>query len=193
MPTPSPLILASGSPYRRTLLERLGLPFEVVAAEIDEAVAEAEAPEAAAVRLAQDKAAAVAAAYPQATVIGSDQLVALGTEILGKPGTAERARAQLARYAGREVRFLTAVSVRRGEAEVHELQTVRARFRALDDEAIERYVAADRPLDCAGAIRSEGLGASLLESVDSSDPAALVGLPLITVARLLRRLGYRLP
>jgi len=193
MPTPSPLILASGSPYRRALLERLGLPFEVMAAEIDEAVADAEAPEVAAVRLAQDKAAAVAAAHPQATVIGSDQLVALGTEILGKPGTAERARAQLARYAGREVRFLTAVSVRQGEVEAHELQTVRARFRALDDEAIERYVEADRPLDCAGAIRSEGLGAALLESVDSSDPAALVGLPLITVARLLRRLGYRLP
>ncbi len=193
MPTPSPLILASGSPYRRALLERLGLPFEVVPAAIDEAVGEAEDPEAAAVRLAQDKAAAVAAACPEAAVIGSDQLVAFGTEIQGKPGTAEQARAQLARYAGREVHFLTAVSIRQGEAEAHELQAVRVRFRALDTEAIERYVETDRPLDCAGAIRSEGLGASLLESVDSSDPAALVGLPLIAVARLLRRLGYPLP
>ncbi|MFP4648191.1 MAG: Maf family protein [Halorhodospira sp.] len=193
MTPPAPLILASSSPYRQALLERLGLPFEAIAPAVNEAARAQESPEALAVRLAGDKAAAVAASRPEAVVLGSDQVVALGTEILGKPGTVERARAQLARYSGQEVRFVTAVSVRRGEAEVHEVAPVSVRFRQLDAEAIARYIDTDRPLDCAGGIRSEGLGASLLESVVSHDPTALVGLPLIVVARLLRHMGYRLP
>ncbi|MFP4146651.1 MAG: Maf family protein [Halorhodospira sp.] len=193
MTPPAPLILASSSPYRQALLERLGLPFEAIAPAVNEAARAQESPEALALRLAGDKAAAVAASRPEAVVLGSDQVVALSTEILGKPGTVERARAQLARYSGQEVRFVTAVSVRRGEAEVHEVAPVSVRFRHLDAETIARYIDADRPLDCAGGIRSEGLGASLLESVESHDPTALVGLPLIVVARLLRHMGYRLP
>ncbi|MBK1726423.1 septum formation protein Maf [Halorhodospira neutriphila] len=187
------LILASGSPYRRELLGRLGLPFEVAAPEIDETPRPAEPAQQTVRRLAAAKARAVAARRPEAVVIGSDQLAALDGEILGKPGTPERARAQLERASGREVAFLTAVAVARGDALEEALETVTVRFRALDAETIARYVEADRPLDCAGAIRSEGLGAALLEAVESRDPAALVGLPLVRVAELLRRYGIRLP
>ncbi len=187
------LILASGSPYRRELLGRLGLPFEVAAPEIDETPRPGEPAQQTVRRLASAKARAVAAQRPEAVVIGSDQLAVLDGEILGKPGSAERARAQLARASGREVAFLTAAAVAHGEALEEALETVTVRFRALDAETIARYVEADRPLDCAGAIRSEGLGAALLEAVESHDPAALVGLPLIRVAELLRRRGLRLP
>ncbi|MBK5936864.1 MAG: Maf family nucleotide pyrophosphatase [Halorhodospira halophila] len=187
------LILASASPYRRALLERLGIPFEIDAASIDETIASGESPEGAVARLAREKARAVAERRPGAVVIGSDQVAALGSEILGKPGSEERAREQLSRYSGQCVRFLTAVCVCQDSAEEHLLETVQVRFRSLDAETIERYVRADHPLDCAGAIRSEGLGAALLESVESNDPSALIGLPLIGVARLLRDKGYRLP
>ncbi len=187
------LILASASPYRRALLERLGVPFEVDAADIDERIADDETPEDAVMRLAREKARAVAERHPHAVVIGSDQVAALGMDILGKPGTEERACEQLVRVSGQSVRFLTAVSVRQGDIEEPLLETVQVRFRALDTETIERYVRTDRPLDCAGAIRSEGLGAALLESVESRDPSALIGLPLIGVAQLLRRRGFRLP
>ncbi|ABM62014.1 Maf family protein [Halorhodospira halophila] len=187
------LILASASPYRRALLERLGIPFEVDAAAIEERIAATEPPEEAVVRLAREKAYAVAKRHPGALVIGSDQVAALGAEILGKPGSEERAREQLSHYSGQVVRFLTAISVRQDDEEEHLLETVRVRFRTLDAETIDRYVRADQPLDCAGAIRSEGLGAALLESVESNDPSALIGLPLIGLARLLRGKGYRLP
>jgi septum formation protein len=187
------LILASTSRYRRELLQRLGLPFEVADPGVDEAVRPAEAPQALAQRLAVAKARAVAARRTGAMVIGSDQVCAVDDAVLGKPGDAETARAQLARLSGRIARFHTAVCVAVGEGsgirhavEVDETEVV---FRTLDAATIERYVARDQPLDCAGSFRCEGLGIVLFEAIRGEDPSALVGLPLIRTARLLRGFG----
>lgn len=190
MDTP-PLILGSTSRYRRELLERLRLPFTVVAPQVDETPAAGEAPAALALRLALAKARAVAALHPQAVVIGSDQVADLAGEPIGKPGTHERAREQLRRMSGREVVFQTAVAVARadtGYARVL-LAPVRVRFRALGDAEIERYLEAERPYDCAGSAKSEALGIALLEAIESDDPTALVGLPLIRTCTLLREAG----
>ena len=190
-----PLILGSTSPYRRQLLERLGVPFTVERPEVDETPEPGEAPQALAVRLALAKAQAVAARFPEAVVIGSDQVADLNGQALGKPGTHERATAQLRAMAGQTVVFQTAlavVCVAEGRV-LQDLAQVRVVFRPLQDEAIERYLQAEQPYDCAGSARSEGLGIALLERIDSDDPTALVGLPLIRTCTLLRAVGFCLP
>lgn len=186
-----PLILASTSPYRRELLGRLRLAFEVEAPHVDETPQPAEAPADLALRLALAKAAAVAAHHPAAITIGSDQVCDLDGQPIGKPGTHERAVAQLRSLQGRRVVFHTAVAVLRPSAGFQQvvLVSVGVRFRALSDDAIERYLRAEQPYDCAGSAKSEGLGIALLDAIDSDDPTALIGLPLIATARLLREAG----
>jgi septum formation protein len=193
-PAPRPLILGSTSAYRRELLQRLRLPFEVVSPEVDETPLPGEHPRDLALRLALAKARAVAARQPAAMVIGSDQVADLGGEPLGKPGTHERAVAQLRRMRGRTVIFQTAVAVVCVETgfEQVELAPVRVRFRELTDAEIENYLRAETPYDCAGSAKSEGLGIALLDTIESDDPTALVGLPLIRTARLLRAAGLSL-
>ena len=192
----APLILASTSVYRRALLERLQLPFACVAPAVDETVQENESPEALVRRLSLAKAEAVADRHPDAVVIGGDQVaVDADQRVLGKPGTAERACAQLGQVSGQAVRFLSGLCVLDAARGAHELAiiTTTVRFRVLDDAEIRRYVARDQPLDCAGALRSEALGITLCEAIDSDDPTALMGLPLIRLAAMLRRAGYDLP
>jgi septum formation protein len=193
-PLPRPLILGSTSRYRRELLARLHLPFEVAAPHVDETPQVGERPEALARRLALAKARAVAARHPQAVVIGSDQVADLDGEPLGKPGTHERAVAQLRRMRGRTVIFQTALSVvcQASGFEMSDLAAVKVRFRALTDAEIETYLRREEPYDCAGSAKSEGLGIALLESIDNDDPTALVGLPLIRTARMLRAAGLPL-
>ena len=189
------LVLGSTSPYRRALLERLGLPFEVARPEVDETPLPNELPREQARRLAADKARAVALRMPDAWVIGSDQVAELDGQALGKPGSFERAADQLAAASGRELRFHTAVCLlRSGEPLRLEFQDVTlVRFRVLDNAIIERYLHAEQPYDCAGSFKAEGLGISLFEAIESLDPTALVGLPLIGLADALRTVGYRLP
>jgi len=189
------LILASTSPYRRALLGRLGVPFECVAPETAEARIDEEPPEELVRRLARLKAEAVAARYPKAVVIGSDQVAVRGKEILGKPGTPERCRAQLAASSGRKLTFLTAVHIIDGaehREESHVDGTV-VTFRELAPAEIDRYIAADQPLDCAGGFKAESLGIGLFERIESEDPTGLTGLPLIWVCGALRRAGFSVP
>ena len=195
LPTPPrTVVLGSTSRYRRELLERLRLPFEVAAPEVDETPLPGEAPAALATRLALAKAHAVAARYPEAVVIGSDQVADLHGQPLGKPGTHERATAQLRQMRGQTVVFQTALAVvcQASGFEQLDLAPVRVRFRTLGDAEIEHYLRAEQPYDCAGSAKSEGLGIALLEAIDSDDPTALVGLPLIRTARMLRAAGVRL-
>ena len=185
------LILGSTSTYRRELLSRLRIPFEVVAPEVDETPNPHEAPAQLACRLAMVKARAVAFRFPQSVVIGSDQVADLDGEAIGKPGAHEAAVAQLQRMRGKRVVFQTAVAVvceETGFAQV-ELAVVEVFFRTLADAEIEAYLRADQPYDCAGSAKSEGLGIALLDSIESDDPTALVGLPLIRTSRLLRAAG----
>lgn len=192
---PQRLILASTSRYRRELLQRLRLPFEVEAPQVDESAPDDEAPRELASRLAEAKARAVASKHPDALVIGSDQVARLGTTRLSKPGTRDRAIAQLTACSEHEVQFLTALCVmgaRDGTLRSH-LDSTTVRFRRLDLPTIERYVDADSPLDCAGAFRSESLGLALVAAINSEDPTALIGLPLIATARLLRESGLVIP
>ena len=192
--TSRPLILGSTSAYRRELLQRLRLPFEVAAPDVDETPQPGERPPELARRLALAKARAVAQRHPSALVIGSDQVADLGGEPLGKPGTHERAVEQLRRMRGRTVIFQTAVAVVCIETgfEQLDLAPVRVRFRDLGDAEIETYLRAETPYDCAGSAKSEGLGIALLESIESDDPTTLVGLPLIRTARMLRAAGLPL-
>lgn len=200
LPSPSApgqraLVLGSTSRYRRELLQRLGLPFDVVGPHVDETPQPNEAPAALAQRLALAKAQAVAAQRPDAIVIGSDQVADLHGQPLGKPGTHERAVAQLRQMSGQTVLFQTAVAVvcaATGLAAC-ELAVVRVVFRDLTDAEIERYLRAEQPYDCAGSAKSEGLGITLLDHIDNDDPTALIGLPLIRTARLLRQAGLQLP
>ena len=185
-----PLILASTSRYRRELLERLRLNFSTVAPEVDETPLPAEAPAVLAQRLALAKAQAVARLHPQALVIGSDQVADLQGQCLGKPGDHDKAVAQLRAMRGREVIFQTAVALVAPGLVLQELAQVRVRFRDLGDEEIERYLRAEQPYDCAGSAKSEGLGIALLDAIDSDDPTALIGLPLIRTCRLLRQAGW---
>lgn len=188
------LILGSTSRYRRELLTRLRLPFEVVAPDVDETPLPGEAPATLARRLALAKARAVSELHPDAVVIGSDQVADLQGRPLGKPGTHERATAQLREMRGQTVLFQTAVSVIHPANAFQEtaLVTVQVRFRMLDDAEIEAYLRAEQPYDCAGSAKSEGLGIVLLESITSDDPTALIGLPLIQTSRLLRAAGVSL-
>ena len=192
MPNAHPdLILASTSRYRRELLERLRLPFTVQAPDTDETPLLGELPAALACRLALAKAQAVAQQHPSAVVNGSDQVADLDGVPIGKPGTHERAVAQLRSMRGRTVVFQTAVAVvcvASGFAE-QALAAVRVQFRELSDEEIENYLQAEQPYDCAGSAKSEGLGISLLAAIESDDPTALIGLPLIRTCELLRRAG----
>lgn len=183
------LILASTSRYRRELLERLRLPFEVVSPEVDETALAGETPAALAVRLAIAKAQAVARRRPEAIVIGSDQVADLDGEAIGKPGTHERAVAQLSRMRGRSVVFQTAVAVARDGHVQHALVPVTVRFRRLGDAEIEHYLRTEQPYDCAGSAKAETLGITLLDAIESDDPTALIGLPLIKTSALLRAAG----
>lgn len=185
------LILGSTSVYRRELLSRLGLPFEVVSPLVDETPLAGETPQALAVRLALAKARAVSQAHPDAIVIGSDQVADLAGAPLGKPGTHERAVAQLTRMSGQQVVFQTAVAVvyQATGFEQQDLAAVSVHFRALSRHDIENYLRRERPYDCAGSAKSEGLGVALLERIDSDDPTALIGLPLIRTCRLLKAAG----
>jgi len=194
-PPERPLVLGSTSRYRRELLQRLHLAFDVVSPHVDETPLPGETPAAIAQRLALAKAHAVAAQRPEAVVIGSDQVADLAGEPLGKPGTHERAVAQLRRMSGQTVLFQTAVAVVCAATgfERCELAVVRVVFRDLSDDEIERYLRIEQPYDCAGSAKSEGLGIALLEHINNDDPTALVGLPLIRTARLLRQAGLRLP
>ena len=188
------LVLGSTSIYRHGLLTRLGVPFETARPDVDESPLVGECPKAVAVRLARAKAQAIARTVHDAWVIGSDQVAALDTRPIGKSGGREAAIAQLAAMSGREVVFHTALCLARGEHTTLEaLDTTRVRFRALSIDEITRYVDAEQPFDCAGSFKCEGLGIALFDSIDSSDPTALVGLPLIATARLLRDAGFTVP
>jgi septum formation protein len=187
----SPLILASTSRYRATLLGRLGLPFAAHAPGVDESPLPDEPPRARAIRLARAKAEAVASRHMGAWVLGSDQLAVRDGEILGKPLDAARCEAQLLASSGRQVAFLTAACLLRADAgpRLEHLDTTLVRFRALSPGEVHRYVAREQPLDCAGGFKCEGLGIALFERIESTDPTALVGLPLIWVAQALREVG----
>jgi septum formation protein len=187
------LLLASTSPYRRELLSRLRLPFECLSPRVDETPAPGEPPAGIAARLAGEKAASVHALEPDAFVIGSDQVADLGGRVLGKPGNFEAAFAQLRAMSGREVAFHTALCLVGPDFRESAIDTTRVRMRELGDEEIARYLEAEPAFDCAGSFKAEGLGIGLFEAIDSSDPTALVGLPLIATARLLRKAGFRIP
>lgn len=189
------LILASTSRYRRDLLSRLGLPFEVAAPSVDETPLPGESPQTLALRLAVAKALNVAANYSNALVIGSDQVACCGDELLGKPGTHEKAVRQLHLLSGREAVFFTALCV-------HDTATGRTLnrgvsnpvwFRSLSAEQIERYLRKEQPYDCAGSAKSEGLGIALIQKLGGDDPNALIGLPLIALVDLLKEHGVEVP
>lgn len=185
------LILGSTSRYRRELLQRLQIPFKVVSPEVDESQHAGESPEQLARRLALAKARAVAANFPDAVVIGSDQVAELAGQALGKPGSHAKAVAQLRLMQGQSLVFHTAVAVvcLQSGFEQSDLAAVTVQFRALSDEEIDNYLQAEQPYDCAGSAKSEGLGIALLDAIDSDDPTALVGLPLIRTCRMLRAAG----
>ena len=185
------LILGSTSRYRRELLERLQIPFDQASPDVDETPSPGENPRALAERLALAKAHAVARQFPQAVVIGSDQVADLDGLPLGKPGTHERAVAQLKQMRGKTVVFQTAVAVVCLESGFSQsaVAPVKVAFRDLGDDEIENYLRAEQPYDCAGSAKSEGLGIAILSSIESDDPTALVGLPLIRTCNMIRAAG----
>lgn len=191
----SALVLASTSVHRRQLLERLGLPFDCAAPGVDEAPLAGESPAALATRLARAKALAVARERKDAIVIGSDQVALRGEQVLGKPGDPERCRAQLAASSGCELTFLTAVCVvaAGGAPTFEHVDRTIVQMRNLDDAEIARYVAQDRPWDCAGGFKAESLGVALVSRIETVDPTALTGLPLIWLAGVLRDCGLSVP
>lgn len=188
---PRPLVLASTSRYRRALLERLGLPFVVAAPGVDESARPGETPAAAACRLAEAKARAVAGAHPHAVIIGSDQVADCDGEHIGKPGDHAAALAQLTRLSGRTVVFHTGLAVL--DAATGRCRTalvdVRSTFRRLTAVEIETYLRREQPYDCAGSVRSEALGIALFDAIESNDPTALIGLPLIRLTTMLGDAG----
>lgn len=190
-----PLVLGSTSPYRRELLLRLRLPFEVAAPQVDETPHAGEAPRALAIRLARAKALAVAQQHADAVVIGSDQVVDLDGEPLGKPGDHAHATAQLRRMRGRAVVFHTAVTVAcvASGFEASDIAEVTVRFRDLTDAEIEHYLRAEQPYDCAGSFKAEGLGVSLFQRTEGDDATSLVGLPLIRLVDMLLAEGVEIP
>lgn len=189
------LILASTSPYRRELLSRLALPFETRAPGVDEAHLARESPADRALRLALEKARAVAQAHPEALVIGADQVAACGNRLLDKPGNAARAREQLEALSGQTALFYTACAVLGGGRKVHltHIDATTVMFRRLSAAEIQRYIERERPFDCAGGFRAESLGIALFECIECRDPTALIGLPLIWLAAALREAGLQLP
>lgn len=192
---PPALVLASTSAYRRELLGRLRLPFDVAPPLVDESVVASETPTERAQRLGLAKAEAVSLRFPGATVIGGDQVAVCRGEVLDKPGNAARCREQLALLSGAAAVFYTAVAVVAGAPAraAQFVDTTTVYFRTLTEAEIERYVAAEQPFDCAGGFRCEGLGISLFTRIVSEDSTALIGLPLISLARSLRQLGYAVP
>jgi septum formation protein len=189
--TSSLLVLASSSAYRKELLSRLQLPFDVAVPDIDESPRAGETPSATALRLAREKAAAVAAKMPGYIVIGSDQVATLDEQQIGKPGNHANALAQLQKMRGREVIFHTALCVwdgRDGTAQVEDIRTI-VKFRDLPDAELDAYLRIEQPYDCAGSAKNEALGIAILERIDSSDPTALTGLPLIALTGMLRKIG----
>jgi septum formation protein len=190
MTTPK-LVLASSSPYRQNLLKKLGLPFDAVAPGVAETPLDGEAPDALAMRLAEEKAQAVAQRFPDSLVIGSDQVAVLDGEQLTKPMSRDNALNQLRKASGRSVIFYTALCVMNSAtgAAKADLDRCTVVFRTLADVQIERYVDRDRPFDCAGGFKAEGLGIVLFERIEGDDPNALVGLPLIRLTRLLEAFG----
>lgn len=191
LPTP-PLVLASTSPYRKELLARLGLPFETASPDTDEAPLPGETPPATALRLAETKARAVRQRFPDALIIGSDQVAHIGDETFGKPGTHDKAVAQLRRLSGRSVDFVTGLCLLDAAKDTARSVNVvtRVRFRPLSDTLIENYLRAERPYNCAGSAKSEGLGIALIARLECDDPTALVGLPLIALCDLLAEAGH---
>ena len=188
---PVTLVLASTSPYRRELLSRLGLPFSVASPDTDESPRPGEAAETLALRLAEAKARAVAPAYPQALIIGSDQVAIANGKIYGKPGTHERAVAQLQELSGQSVNFYTALCLYDSRNDSRQICGVptQVKFRSLSNSEIEHYLAREPAYNCAGSAKSEGLGIALLDSLSGEDPNALVGLPLIALCAMLRQAG----
>ncbi len=186
-----PLVLGSTSPFRRQLLERLGVPFTVASPEVDESALPGESPEALVARLAELKARAVAARHPGALVIGSDQVAVNGGEILGKPGGHERATAQLQAASGKRVTFLTGLCLLNGETGRAQVEVVpfHVHFRALTQAQIDSYLRREEPYNCAGSFKSEGLGIALFERLEGDDPSALIGLPLIRLVKMLENEG----
>lgn len=187
-----PLILGSSSPYRRDLLARLRIPFEVATPDIDETPLPGERAEATALRLSRLKAEAIAARHPGALIIGSDQVCTLDGAQIGKPGTHDKALAQLQRMRGRSVTFHSALCLldsRTGVAQLADVQT-HVTFRDLSDAELNAYLHTETPYDCAGSAKAEGLGIALLSRVESDDPTALIGLPLIALTGMLRQVGY---
>jgi MAF protein len=192
--SPLPIVLASTSPFRHELLSRLALPFETAAPDIDESRLPHEPPLDMVRRLSEAKARACRTAR-NALVIGSDQVATVGEDVLGKPGTHERAAAQLRHLSGRSVTFLTGLcllNTATGEAQVEVIPFL-VHFRTLDEEQIERYLRHDQPYNCAGSFKSEGLGITLFERMEGDDPTALVGLPLIRLTDMLTKAGVSLP
>ncbi|HSH29232.1 MAG TPA: nucleoside triphosphate pyrophosphatase [Thiohalobacter sp.] len=189
------LVLGSSSPFRRELLERLGLPFECHSPDIDESARPGETPRDLVARLSEAKARAVAAVWPQALIIGSDQVAVVDGEILGKPGSHERAREQLGRLSGREVTFLTGLALYNSKLDRVQFDVVHysVEFRDLSAEQIERYLEQEQPYNCAGSFRSEALGITLFRRMQGDDPNALVGLPLIRLTDMLAAEGVMLP
>ena len=192
-PTNPPLILASTSKYRRELLGRLRIPFDVISPKVDETALTGESTLDLALRLAQAKAAAVAKEHPHAWVIGSDQVADLCGAAIGKPGNFERALAQLQLMRGQTVTFQTALCLMKGDIQTTLCVPTEVTFRKLSDDVLESYLLAEEPYDCAGSAKSEGLGISLLEAIQSNDPTALIGLPLIALTGLLRDAGFVIP
>lgn len=190
-----PLVLGSTSPFRKMLLERLGLPFATSAPAVDETRQPEEAPEALVTRLALAKARAVALSHPDSLVIGSDQVACIGGEILGKPGDRVRAIAQLEAASGKKVTFYTGLCLYNAVSGHYQLtcEPFNVHFRALSRAQVERYLDAEAPYNCAGSFKSEGLGITLFERLEGDDPNALVGLPLIRLVAMLEREGIRLP
>jgi septum formation protein len=190
LPKNPPLILASTSVYRRELLQRLRIPFEVISPQVDETPLTGESTLNLALRLANAKAAAVAKEHPHAWVIGSDQVADLDGAAIGKPGTFEKALAQLQIMRGQTVTFHTALCLMKGDIQTTLNVPTEVTFRKLPDDVLETYLLTEKPYDCAGSAKSEGLGISLLESIKSDDPTALIGLPLIALTGLLRDAGF---
>ena len=193
--SPPPLVLASTSPHRRMLLARLGLPFGTEAPGVDETRSYREPVTELVRRLSRAKAEAVAARHPGALIIGSDQAAERDGEILGKPGDHASAVAQLSASSGKYLKFHTGLCLldTRDSRRHEHVDVTRVIFRALSGSEIERYLQAEKPYDCAGSFKSEGLGISLFEGIESSDPSALIGLPLIVLSRFLRDCGVALP
>ena len=187
------LILASTSAYRQELLKRLRIPFDVISPKVDETPLAGESTLDLALRLAHAKAQAVATQFPDAWVIGSDQVADLCGAAIGKPGNFDRALAQLQLMRGQTVTFHTALCLMKGASQTTVCVPTEVTFRKLPDDVLENYLHTEEPYDCAGSAKSEGLGISLLEAIKSDDPTALIGLPLIALTGLLRDAGFMIP